>query len=353
MNKLIIDRTVVPAILKPSYLPSLDGLRAVSITIVILSHVLVGHADPRILKIFGSGHLGVLFFFVISGFLITTLLLKENATTGTISLGKFYIRRFIRIFPVAYLYLFVLLLLKWLFHLDVYVFGLLAPALYIQNLHIINNQNPYSGHYWSLSVEEQFYLIFPLLQKISGRIYGIILILCLALDLLLKYSYYHVRLSGVSFLWGFIDNIDSILVGCIISVFLFIGLIPLSFIRKYKIALNFGGIALILLTHYLKAEFLKNSVIAAAFGVILISNIQPAKDLIFRFLNSKWIIKLGVLSYSLYIWQQLFMFSHFDVRVGGLNILGFPCNLIILLLVSFLSYTYFEKYFLRLKKRFK
>ncbi len=180
-----------------------------------------------------------------------------------------------------------------------------------------------------------------------------VLLLCLALDLLLKYTYYDAPLPGIVFLWGFIDNIDSILVGCIVAVFLFIGLIPLSFIGRYKIALNFGGIILILLTHYLKMEFLKNFVIAAAFGILLISNIMPGKDLIFRLLNNKWMIKLGVLSYSLYIWQQLFMFSHFDVRIGAVNILGFPFNLVILLFVSFISYTYFEKYFLRLKKKFK
>lgn len=353
MNRLYINYKGIPEILNASYLPSIDGLRAISICIVILSHVLVGHGDPRLLSIFGSGHLGVLCFFVISGFLITTLILKERVNTGTISLRKFYIRRFIRIFPVAYLYLLVLLLLKFFFHLDIYVFGLLAPALYIQNLNIINNPNPYTGHYWSLSVEEQFYLIFPLLQKIAKKTYGIVLLSCLCLDLLLKYSYYHVDWAAVKFLWGLIDNIDSILIGCIIAVFLFVEIIPLQFIRKNKFILHIACVALILLPHYLKAEFLKNSIIAVAFGIILISNLMPSKDFIFRILNNRWMIKLGVLSYSLYIWQQLFMFSHFDVRIAGINVLGFPLNLLALLLVSFVSYTYFEKYFLSLRRKFK
>lgn len=342
-----------PWVLKESYLPSLDGLRAVSISIVIASHVLEGHVDQRIVKIFGSGHLGVLFFFVISGFLITTLLLKENAATGTISLRKFYIRRFIRIFPVAYLYLFVLLLLKLFFNVNIYVFGLLAPALYIQNLGIISNLDPFTGHYWSLAVEEQFYLIFPLLQKIAGKAYGIVLVSCLCLDLVLKFLYYHVDIPAITFLWGLIDNIDAILVGCILSVLLYREIIPLDLIRENKIVLHILCISVILLTHFLKAEFLKNSIIAFAFSAILASNLLPSKDFIFRILNSRLMINLGILSYSLYIWQQLFIFSNFDFRIGGLNIFGFPFNLILIFIVSFISYNYFERYFLRLKKRFK
>src|SRR5205807_9098473 len=85
---------------------SLDGLRAVSILLVLLGHAAMSDGAPHILSPLSHiGNIGVRFFFVISGFLITTLLLKEQAKTGTISLKQFYLRRTLRIFPAAYFFI--------------------------------------------------------------------------------------------------------------------------------------------------------------------------------------------------------------------------------------------------------
>ena len=104
IRKLFLGLT--PVAISKSHLPSLDGLRGISILLVVISHTF-GDKKP-----FYNGGFGVSIFFVISGFLITLLLLQEKYTTGSVSLKNFYIRRFLRIFPVAYLYLVVLLVLN-------------------------------------------------------------------------------------------------------------------------------------------------------------------------------------------------------------------------------------------------
>ena len=140
-------------------LPSLDGWRAVSIGLVLVQHSTMAAGFPPALtpwiKRFDLGSLGVQFFFVISGFLITWLLLQEQARHGRISLKHFYLRRALRILPVYFFYLFVL--------------GCLTryeqPGyLWAANLTFTTNYFwPPEGtaHFWSLGVEEQFYLLWP------------------------------------------------------------------------------------------------------------------------------------------------------------------------------------------------
>src|SRR5580658_1664136 len=121
-KKLGDDDFVTPEWAKTKRIPSLDGFRAISILIVIFAHFrLTANIPPRAYTIlnqaFQTGAAGVRFFFVISGFLITTLLLKEQIANSRISLGKFYARRALRIFPVFYIYLIVLVALNFFFHM--------------------------------------------------------------------------------------------------------------------------------------------------------------------------------------------------------------------------------------------
>jgi peptidoglycan/LPS O-acetylase OafA/YrhL len=98
-SKLFCNDITVPALLKPAHLPGLDGLRGIAIIIVLLSHIFKGTPYAKSFP----GDTGVEIFFVISGFLITSLLLKEKINNGHISLKHFYIRRILRILPLAYL----------------------------------------------------------------------------------------------------------------------------------------------------------------------------------------------------------------------------------------------------------
>src|ERR1043165_7467655 len=139
-------------------IPSLDGLRAVAILMVCLSRLAQTKGSP--LHNFSSfGNLGVRIFFVISGMLITRLLVAEDAHRGAISLRNFYFRRAVRIFPAMWFYMAVMLALR------------AAGAVSLEpndNLHAFTytvnydqHRSWYIGHLWSLSVEEQFYLLWP------------------------------------------------------------------------------------------------------------------------------------------------------------------------------------------------
>lgn len=147
-------------------IPSLDGLRAVSITMVILGHGL--HAMPQnwparwplLFGVIANGGLGVSVFFVISGFLITSLLLKEEGQNGSISLRSFYVRRFFRIVPPFYAYLSCLLLLSVLGWISVGRGSFLAALCFVKDYNYLTT-DWWTVHSWSLSIEEQFYLLWP------------------------------------------------------------------------------------------------------------------------------------------------------------------------------------------------
>lgn len=147
-------------------IPSLDGLRAISIFLVVIGHVSLSfpHSGRWVnffLQIFGNSDVGVLIFFVISGFLITTLLLQEFEKTGNICLSNFYLRRSFRIFPAFYCYMGVVFFL-WMagnIHLTWAVFG--TAALFLRNygslfIHSFPTGDWFVGHTWTLAVEEQF-----------------------------------------------------------------------------------------------------------------------------------------------------------------------------------------------------
>ena len=160
-SKLFADITTVPPMLRPSHLPGLDGLRAVAIIIVLISHYTINTRYEGVL----GGDIGVEIFFVISGFLITSLLLKEQVNKGSISLKYFYIRRFLRIIPVAYLFLLTVYVLNRYLNLGVSLRSIILAGLFTTNIGIpgFRAHSWYVGHFWSLSVEEQFYLTFPFL----------------------------------------------------------------------------------------------------------------------------------------------------------------------------------------------
>src|SRR5690348_1015134 len=147
-------------------IPSLDGIRAVSILMVLYGHLTGTRGFPN--QVDGTwgnalgdiAHLGVLVFFVISGFLITSLLMSEREKTGTISLGKFYLRRVLRIFPAFYALIAALAIATWLGWVDLGGRDFAYALTYTVNYY---PDHPWQiGHLWSLSIEEQFYLLWPL-----------------------------------------------------------------------------------------------------------------------------------------------------------------------------------------------
>lgn len=215
----------IPDIFK-NHIKPLDGLRGLSIILVIIAHTMHSSGVPSIFYIVDEdetfGSLGVNFFFFISGFLITGLMLKEYVKTGGISFRGFYWRRLVRIFPVFYFFL-----------LFVYIFSQTGIAAEINNREFIpavfyfsNFDTPFNvtwflGHSWSLSVEEQYYLMWPvvilLFLKKRTNTYFFLLVL------------YHIIARVISYKCGygnlllnlFFTYIPYLMFGSLMSVYLF------------------------------------------------------------------------------------------------------------------------------------
>jgi peptidoglycan/LPS O-acetylase OafA/YrhL len=334
-----------PDIIKSSYYSSIDGFRAIAILIVVF-----GHATNMF-----SGHLGVSFFFVISGFLITTLLLKEYKKNGIIDLKKFYIRRAFRILPLAYLYLTVLFVLSFIFSFSVPLESYLSCLFFIRNTSILidTGVEGWTGHFWSLSVEEQFYIFIPALLILTIRrldifLYILILLFCWAHVSNFIYSKNLLSWEYSQIVSELFRNISGIVIGSGAAVLTYTGILKTSILGKYS---TFLSIVLFCLATLIQAKFIPlipMSISEILMAIILVGNLNSKDSILFRFLNHWIIVKIGVLSYSLYIWQQLFtvtipwkgLFMYSDSII--LNLIG-------LFIVSYLSYFYYEKKFLKLK----
>jgi peptidoglycan/LPS O-acetylase OafA/YrhL len=346
-----------------NYIPSLNGLRALSISIVIASHIIkpndVGAIQiPFPFSILIDGNFGVNVFFVISGFLITTLLMAEEDKTGTISLKNFYIRRIFRIFPAYYFVLLVYFILQSFSIMSFTTQSWLSSIFYYK---YFVKGNIEMDHFWSLSMEEHFYLIWPLvfLTFKKYRVYfafGVILLVCVGR----VYAYS----SGMN-VWNITPlRIDAIMIGCLFAIYH-------ERIRSWLAAhFNYKYLLLLLLVLFINSRYfeelnrlhrlhlgflltplgvgvsvgtLTNSLI----GMLLIFSIHY-KNWWFSFLNAPAMNYIGKLSYSLYLWQHLFTMS---TRVGVLS--TFPINLCCIMAAALFSYYLIETPFLRLKSRFE
>jgi len=357
LNSFFSEIKAIPPILQNSYFPSLDGLRGIAIIMVVLFHLNI--TSRFYYRTIFNGEVGVLIFFVLSGFLITTLCIKEKVTTGNISLKDFYIRRALRIFPVAYLFILVLIVLNFIFKLDINYINILGAAFYLMNFSFYFRKYNFSwdtAHFWSLSVEEQFYLVIPFILKKKFRVFLIVIlsIVFLLPFMIVLQSFYSVLNNVVLYaLTHYLIKFQAIAVGCLFSVIAFKYPFNNNVIIKTKVAANILAIFVILIIQYdsffnLQSIF-SGLLISLLAGYIIISNIIPANDFIFKLLNSKILKVTGVLSYSIYIWQQIFTSG--DKRLPGFMVI-FPYNLICLVVVSCLSYYFYESIFLRLKAKY-
>jgi peptidoglycan/LPS O-acetylase OafA/YrhL len=340
-------------------IPSLDGLRATSISAVIGGHLAATGAfpfSPRILAILERiPHLGVRVFFVISGFLITALILGERAKTGRFSLGNFYARRAWRIIPPAYT-LVLCLAIANLFHL------IAIPWLdYLRSLTYLMNYGPIPtwrlGHLWSLSVEEQFYLIWPfLLFSLPVRWCRYIAVGFILVSAVLRY---HLTSQTIEDLWRreyqFQYAGTALAFGCILAID-----------REWLQAQTWFRTLCAsssLTVPFTCAVMLANSLTLRGIGpigdcfadvvtnlciVVLVAKFTSSPvGLAARFLNLKPVIFVGTISYSLYLWQQVFA-----VPGGHAWVSLFPVNLLLIFLCALGSYYLIEKPALRIRQAF-
>ncbi|MHB8206034.1 acyltransferase family protein [Mucilaginibacter sp.] len=341
----------IPPLLNQSYYHSLNGFRAIGIFIVLAGHCVANNQNFNsngILKYFADfARTGVVVFFVLSGFLITTLLLKEKISTKTISLKSFYIRRALRILPVAYTFILIVILLNTVLNLHIHYFAFIAAFLFFVNFIMGDPRLNWDvAHYWSLSVEEQYYLFFPWMVKYLNRQLFLVVLVIVLVCIGLHPFFDPVSLALSQKFLAFSGDIYTILIGSLFSIITFKGVINIDKIYAYKFPILVVGVTVIVGCHIAKLSFIQFVLTPVSIALIIISNIKSSNDIVFKFLNNRLINKAGILSYSIYIWQEIFTFSGYN------KYFRFPLNLILIFAVGYISYNFYEKRFLRLKSRF-
>src|SRR5438270_5547371 len=192
-------------------IPSLDGLRAISISLVVVGHWVELRYHSDVAGAFAN--LGVRIFFVISGYLITTLLLKEYGKTSTIQLGEFYVRRAYRILPAAILFMAPVFVI---FRQQLNWYHMAAAALYLANFDFAHPW--FLGHLWSLSVEEQFYFLWPGVLKRWHRHRVAILVGVAGFAPLYRVACHLLKLHGRAD-ETFPAVADVLAIGCLLAIF--------------------------------------------------------------------------------------------------------------------------------------
>jgi len=346
-----------------SHIPSLDGLRTFSFAIVFIAHVGLGDRVP--------GGFGVTVFFFLSGFLITTLMRLEHSEKGHVSLRNFYIRRVLRILPPFYLVLATAtaLTLSGVLPGQIEARAVLAQALHYANYWIVAHGGagvaPGTGVFWSLAVEEHFYLLFPLLYLSLQRLRASRFQQALAL----------LSLCGAILIWRCIlvfvlhssedrtyvasdARFDSILFGCILAVY---GNPVLDGTRKsdtfWKYVLLPLALIALLLSFVIRTpsfrETFRYSLQGLALVPVFVCAVRFPEWGPMRVLNYRPIAFLGVLSYSLYLVHHVVSVAvtvHLGQTLGP--VLSALVTLTISLVLAWLIHIGIEKPCARLRKRF-
>jgi peptidoglycan/LPS O-acetylase OafA/YrhL len=337
------------------YRPALDGIRAVAIALVVCWHAF---GRPS------GGFLGVHVFFALSGFLITTLLLEEWASRGSISLARFYQRRALRLFPAlaAMLGVYTVVQLVRAYVLDspnldvgTSMKGVLWSALYVSN--IVQAHGTVLGvpisHLWSLAAEEQFYVVWPcvlLLALRAGAGRRALAVGLAALVALLWLHRFHLAQTDASqrrLYFAPDTNFDAILIGCLAGLGFRAGC-PRRLLTAAAAAALLAVAAIVaavdLGDRALYGELL--GVFAVSAAVLVLAAATGAPSLLSRSLSLPPLVFLGQISYSLYLWHPM-------ILSFGDKLLGIPraFGVVISLAVATASYYLVERPFLRLKRR--
>ena len=352
---------------KTKYLPSIDSLRAIAVIAVMIYHI-----DANYLP---GGFLGVDLFFVLSGYLISSLIIKEYKSTGTVNLYNFYVRRARRLLPAVYFMITVILIIITLFngvllkksYLDA-LFGYIYSSNWWYIFHKLDyfdsfgSQSPFK-HLWSLAIEEQFYMFFPLIFLIFNRkskanngnnklnknfiyvVLSLILVSLIAHILLFDINninriYFGTDTRAFSLLVGVVgailypmdklserttkkDNITYSIVS-LVSILVLIGIMITT--SEYNTWLYRGGFLLV-----------------AIIGLIIIISSGRQYTIMSKLLSFKPFVFIGKISYSLYLWHFPILVVTTPVsEIGNPNLFYVTLRIILIFLVATGSYMFVE-----------
>ena len=352
---------------KSKYLPSIDSLRALAVLAVIIYHVDVNYLP--------GGFLGVDLFFVLSGYLISSLIIKEYRKTGSLNLYNFYIRRARRLLPAVYFMITVGLVVMVLFnevllrksHLDA-IFGYIYSSNWWYIFHKLDYfdsfgaQSPFK-HLWSLAIEEQFYMIFPLLFLLINRkkkskdgtyklnknflyvVLGLILVSLIAHILLFDIN----NISRIYF--GTDTRAFSLLVGVVGAILYPMEKLHTKVTPQQNImysVVSLVSIATLITVMIYTSEYNTwlyrgGFLLVAILGLIVIISSGKQHTLMSRLLSFKPVVFIGKISYSLYLWHFPILVLTTPVsEIGNPNIIFVILRIILTFALATASYVFVE-----------
>jgi peptidoglycan/LPS O-acetylase OafA/YrhL len=330
------------------YKPQLDGLRALAITLVVIYHI-----NPSLLP---GGWIGVDVFFVLSGYLITSILEHELCATSSIATGNFYVRRVLRLTPAFWLLLAFVIFVDVLFSHK--VDGLRAvflSAAYLMNWNRAFGWYPQTllGHTWSLAMEEQFYLVWPLILCVFGRRSPLGFILGAACAVVAWRVYLVCSGADPERTYnGFDTHSDALLIGCALA-FAKSG----SPLESFSLRFGWVPIFVILLS---SVTLTHESPLTQSFG-LTITALAAAwllwatlhDDRIARLFSIKPAVYTGRISYGWYLWHYpiISLGAHLTEKLGHRALFA-AASATLAFAIAALSHKYVEAPFLRMKARF-
>jgi len=346
------------------YRPEVDGLRAIAV-----GAVMIYHAQIRILEklLLPGGFLGVDIFFVISGYLITYLIIKEKISTNNFSFKNFYERRARRILPALFFMLIIMLPFSYVVLIPSdfkeYILSNLFAVGFTSNYFFYFSEIQYGSldsflkpllHTWSLGVEEQFYIFFPILIILFfnnnwslKRFFFIFILLSFLIS-----SYLSIANTQLSF-FSLLTRIWELLFGSLTAYLIFFN--KIDFINKKLINfLSYIGVTIIFLSFIF---FEKNTyhpsylTLFPVIGTCLVLINLNSNNIVQKILSSKIFVFVGLISYSLYLYHYpILSFSRYYSLVSGYNLYGKIALMFAIFIISYLSYFFIERPFRDKKK---
>jgi peptidoglycan/LPS O-acetylase OafA/YrhL len=352
-------------------IPSLDGIRAVSVLIVVLAHSGLEDLVP--------GGLGVTIFFFLSGYLITTLMLTESERTGKISIPQFYARRIFRLMPPLFVSLAIAYALTYagLLAGGITITGLAAQLLYFANYYGLffdpgNTVPDGTGILWSLAVEEHFYIFYPLIMTLLvgsrlpprtiGTLLGIGCVVILAWRIYLVHFPDFVTYRTY---YASDTRIDSIIYGCILAIVMN----PLRDLHhdtlhhdtmslgQWAIVATAAGALLVTLLYRDTAfrETVRYSLQGLALMPLFYFAIRFSDNQLFRHLNSRLAIMLGTYSYAIYLIHYVVIRSIATnaPAIATKFLIVFPTALLVSVAYAAAVDRFVDRYFRQLRRKFR
>lgn len=344
------------------YQPALDGLRGLTILVVMAFN---GH-----LLWLRGGFVGVDIFFVLSGFLITALLVQDLPRTPGTGLKNFYFRRALRLLPALIpLFLFCIayaLILQPADKAAVTLKGVLYTLFYVANWVQIPPNPPGIGalsHAWSLSVEEQFYIIWPLLLLLllklkSKTVVLVILSLLVAVSLALNILFWHAGASYLRMYFGSDTRANELLIGCIAALILSWGTIKASNSLKWVFhsasLISLAGILISFFVVKYDGAFIYNGgfTLISIGTAVLILDLVLFPSILSRCFEYPPLVWIGKISYGLYLWHFPVFQAAQKLFEGRMNPIFYEiAEVVVTLIVATFSYYFLEQPFLKLRRR--